>query len=87
MSPTMHKLFLTTCDLGEARSVNANDCANCSHGTVIDGKSRVVCDGVTKFFVAPCCYEMRSAATIHDCSKCRFGEVGQDRIRVFCSRM
>jgi len=87
MTQKMHKLFLTTCDLGEARSVNASECESCPHGSVVDGKSRVVCGGVTKFFYAPCCYEMRSAATIHDCAKCEFGEVGQDRIRVFCSRM
>jgi len=87
MTQKMHKLFLTACDLGEARSVNANDCESCPHGSVIDGKSRVLCDGVTKFFVTPCGYDMRSAATIYDCANCNFGEVGQDRIRVFCSRM
>jgi hypothetical protein len=87
MTQKMHKLFLTTCDLGEERSVNASECESCPHGSVVDGKSRVICGGVTKFFYAPCCYEMRSAATIYDCAKCSFGEVGQDRIRVFCSRL
>ncbi len=87
MSQKMHKLFLTACDLGAERSVNASDCERCPHGSVVDGKSRVLCGGVTKFFVAPCYYDMRSAATINDCEKCSFGEVGQDRIRVFCSRI
>ncbi len=87
MTQKMHKMFLAMCDLREARSVNASECGSCPHGSVVDGKSRVICDGVTKFFVAPCFNEMRSAATIYDCAKCEFGEVGDDRMRVFCSRM
>jgi hypothetical protein len=87
MDSKMHKLFLTTCDLGEPRPVSARDCEGCPHGSVVDNKSRVICGGVTKFFVTPCYYDMRSAATVYDCEKCRFGRIGEDRIRVFCSRM
>jgi len=54
---------------------------------VIDGRSRVVCGGVTKFFMTPCCNEMRAAAMIVECEKCEFGEICEDRVRVFCSRM
>jgi len=87
MTQKMHKLFLTTCDLGEPRSVPADECERCPHGSVVDRKSRVICDGATKFFYAPCYYDMRSAATVYDCEKCRWGEVGADRTRVFCSRL
>jgi len=87
MTQKMHKLFQTTCDLGEPRSVGANECERCPHGSVVDRKSRVICAGTTKFFLAPCYYDMRSAATVYDCEKCRWGEVGDDRTRVFCSRL
>jgi len=82
-----HKLFLTTCDLGEPRSVSASDCELCPHGSVVDNKSRVFCAGATKFFVTPCFYDMRASATIAECESCRWGEIGPDRIRVYCSRM
>jgi hypothetical protein len=87
MTQKMHKLFLTTCDLGEPRSVGADECERCPHGSVVDRKSRVICAGTTKFFLAPCYYDMRSAATVYDCEKCNWGEVGADRTRVFCSRL
>ncbi|MFY9606890.1 MAG: hypothetical protein WAS24_09230 [Thermoplasmata archaeon] len=87
MTQKMHKLFLTTCDLGEQKPVGANDCERCPRGSVVDRKSRVICAGVTKFFVAPCFFDMRSAATVADCENCHWGEVGDDRIRVFCSRL
>lgn len=86
MTQKMHKLFQTNCDLGEPRLVVASDCERCPHGSVVDKKSRVICGGVTKFFLAPCFYDMRAAATIYDCEKCPWGEVGEDRTRVFCSR-
>lgn len=87
MTQQMHKLFLTRCDLAEPRSVGPSDCERCPHGSVVDRRSRVICGGATKFFIAPCFYEMRSAATVDDCEKCHWGEVGADRTRVFCSRM
>jgi len=87
MTRKQHKMFLTTCDLGEHRPVSAADCSNCPHGSVVDNKSRVLCHGETKFFLAPCFYEMRAAATMYECESCRFGEIGEDRLRVFCSRM
>jgi len=87
MNQQMHKLFLTTCDLGGPRSVSATDCGQCPHGSVVDNKSRVLCFGITKFFVAPCFYDMRASATIMDCAQCPFGEIGPDRIRVYCSRL
>lgn len=87
MSKIQHKLFLTTCDLGEPRSVSALDCSRCPRGSVVDNRSRVLCEGETKFFVVPCLYDMRAAATLYDCEKCAFGEVGEDRLRVFCSRI
>jgi hypothetical protein len=46
-----------------------------------------MCGGVTKFFLAPCFFDMRAAATVHECDKCGFGEVGEDRVRVYCSRI
>lgn len=87
MNRQMHKLFLTTCDLGEPRSVSATECEKCQHGSVVDNKTRVLCFGVTKFFQTPCCFEMRAAATVLDCAECKFGEIGEDRLRVFCSRL
>ncbi len=87
MNQKVHKLFLATCDMGEPRSVTANDCSRCRRGMVIDNKSRVVCGGATKFFVTPCYFDMRASATVHDCEECKFGDVGEDRLRVFCSRL
>lgn len=87
MDKQVHKLFLTTCDLGEHRSVTANDCARCGRGKVLDNKSQVLCRGQTRFFATPCYFDMRASATIYDCEKCKFGEVGDDRLRVFCSRL
>ncbi len=87
MSQKVHKLFLTTCDLGERRSVTATDCARCGRGMVIDNKSRVICRGTMKFFVTPCYFDLRASATVHDCEECKFGEVGEDRLRVICSRL
>jgi len=87
MSQKMHKLFLTTCDVGEPRSVTATDCIRCGKGTVIDNKTRVICGGATKFFVTPCFFDMRASATVQDCEECKFGDVGDDRLRVFCSRL
>jgi len=86
MNQQMHKLFLTTCDLGEPKSVSASDCERCPHGSVVDNKSRVICEGITKFFLAPCFFDMRAAATVIDCAQCRFGQLGDDRLRVYCSR-
>lgn len=86
MSQQMHKLFLTTCDMGEPRSVSASDCERCPHGSVVDNKSRVLCAGITKFFLTPCFFDMRAAATVIDCAQCRFGQLGEDRLRVYCSR-
>ena len=86
-SHKQHKLFMTVCDLGEPHSVTAFDCEHCPHGSVIDARSRVMCGGVTKFFLAPCFFDMRAAATVHECDKCGFGEVGEDRVRVYCSRI
>lgn len=82
-----HKLFLVTCDLGEPRSVTAVECEKCKKGNVIDGRSKVVCRGATRFFMTPCGYDMRAASTIEECDKCGFGEVSEDRLRVFCSRL
>ena len=87
MSQKIHKLFLTTCNVGEARSVTASDCTKCGRGMVIDNKSRVICRGCTKFFVTPCYFELRASATVHDCEECEFGEIGEDRLRVFCSKL
>jgi len=86
MNPTVHKLFLTRCDLEESRQVSAVDCEKCSMGSVVDGRSRVLCAGVTKFFSTPCYHGMRSSATVGDCSACRFGAVGDDRLRVMCEK-
>jgi hypothetical protein len=87
MTQIQHKMFLTTCDLGVPRAVSAADCATCPHGSVVDNKSRVLCQGATKFFLAPCFYDMKAAATVYECEACLFGEIGQDRLRVFCSRI
>jgi len=87
MNQKVHKLFLTTCDVGERRSVTASDCLKCGKGSVIDNKSRVVCGGSTKFFVTPCYFDMRASATVYDCQECKYGEIGDDRLRVFCSRL
>lgn len=87
MSQQMHKLFLTTCDYDQPKSVSASDCERCPHGSVVDNKSRVICVGVTKFFLAPCYFDMRAAATVIDCAQCRFGKLGEDRLRVYCSRL
>jgi hypothetical protein len=86
MSKQMHKLFTTACDLAEPRQVSAVDCQKCPRGSVVDNRSRVLCSGETKFYMTPCCYDMRSAATVDDCERCPYGEIGQDRLRVFCSR-
>jgi len=87
MPQKMHKLFLTTCDLAEPRSVTAAECSACSRGSVIDNKARVICSGETKYFTAPCYYDMRAAATVAECEQCPFGEIGVDRLRVYCDRM
>jgi hypothetical protein len=87
MSPKIHKLFITRCDLQEARQVCATDCQSCPRGSVIDGRSRVICSGETKFFTTPCYFDMRASATVHDCRKCPSGTVGQDGLRVFCDRL
>ena len=87
MTQKQHKLFLTTCKLGEPKQVSAADCAKCPHGSVVDNKTRVLCEGATKFFVTPCLFDMRAAATMMDCEKCGFGKIGDDRLRVFCSRL
>lgn len=87
MNPKMHKLFLCRCDIGEPRQVSAADCQRCSRGSVIDGKTRVICMGETKFFVVPCYYDMRAAATVRDCVRCRFGTIGEDGLRVYCDRL
>lgn len=86
MTQKQHKLFLAICDLAEPRSVSAADCSLCPHGSVIDNRTRVICDGVTKFYVTPCFYDMRAAASLSECGNCKFGEIGEDRMRVFCSR-
>ena len=86
MSPKMHKLFMTRCDLEEERRVSAADCERCSRGSVVDRRSRVLCAGQMKFFVTPCYFGMRAAATVHDCEDCRFGQVDADGLRVLCSR-
>ena len=87
MSPKMHKLFLASCDLQENRRVSAADCESCPSGSVVDGRTRVICQGETKFFVTPCYYDMRASATVQDCTKCRFGNVGVDGLRVLCDRL
>lgn len=87
MSAKVHKLFLTRCDTHEMRMVSASECQRCPRGGVIDGGSRVLCAGETKFFTTPCCFEMRASATVHDCTKCRFGTIGDDGLRVFCGRL
>lgn len=87
MTQTQHKLFLTTCDIGEPRPVSAVDCSNCPRGSVVDNRTRVLCQGGTKFFVTPCFFDMRAAATVNECEACRFGEIGEDRLRVYCSRL
>ncbi|UCE45346.1 MAG: hypothetical protein JSU93_00135 [Methanobacteriota archaeon] len=86
MNPKVHKLFMTACDLQESRRVSAIDCEKCSHGSVVDHRSRVICAGQTKFFTAPCYFGMRSSATVRDCGECRFGEIGLDGLRVLCGR-
>lgn len=85
MHQGMHRLFLIRCDM-LVKSVSAADCEKCEHGSVVDNKSRVLCGGETKFFLTPCCVDMKAAATVHDCEMCKWGELGQDRIRVYCSR-
>lgn len=87
MSPKVHKLFLTRCDLEGSRRVSAIDCERCPYGSVVDGRSRVICAGQTKFFMTPCYNGMRSSATAQDCRDCRFGEVGVDGLRVLCDRI
>ena len=82
-----HKMFLTTCDMGEPRSVSALDCEKCGRGSVVDLRTRVLCGGVTKFFVTPCLFDMRAAATVRECEECRFGKVAEDRLRVYCTRL
>jgi len=86
MAQQIHKLFLARCDrLGEPKMVSASDCERCPRGSVIDRKTRVICEGETKFFLAPCFNDMRAAATVIDCENCPHGEIGDDRLRVFCS--
>ena len=87
MNAKVHKLFMTRCDMHETRMVSATDCQLCPKGSVIDGRSRVVCAGETKFFTTPCFFDMRASATVHDCTKCRFGTIGDDGLRVFCDRL
>jgi hypothetical protein len=87
MNAKIHKLFLTRCDMHETRMVSAADCQRCPKGSVIDGRSRVVCAGETKFFTTPCYFDMRASATVHDCTRCRFGTIGDDGLRVFCGRL
>lgn len=88
MEAKMHKLFLTRCDETlEGRMVTAADCSSCPHGSVVDNRSRVLCYGLTKFFTAPCYYDMRSAATLAECEACSYGTVSGDRLRVFCNRI
>jgi hypothetical protein len=88
MSAKMHKLFVTRCDIRpDMPTVSAVECSACPHGSVVDGRSRVLCYGVTKFFTVPCCYDMRAGATLADCEKCPHGEVSTDRLRVFCDRL
>ena len=86
MVAKVHKLFLTDCERGEALRVRAPDCEACPLGSVIDGRSRVVCSGQMKFFSTPCYHGLRPSATVRDCEECRFGEVGPDRLGVLCSR-
>lgn len=88
MDAKMHKLFLTRCDVRpEGRMVSAAECNSCAHGSVVDNSARVLCYGVTKFFMVPCFYDMRASATVADCEACSHGKVSDDRMRVFCSRM
>jgi hypothetical protein len=87
MNPKMHKLFLTRCDVEESHQVNALECQRCPRGSVVDGRSMVICCGIAKFFVTPCFYDVRAAATVKDCVNGRFGTVGEDRLRVFCDRL
>jgi hypothetical protein len=86
MSAKVHKLFLTGCDLREARRVSASECEACPMGSVIDGRSCVICSGRMRFFSTPCYYGMRPSATVRDCEDCRFGEVAADRLSVLCTR-
>lgn len=87
MTQKMHKLFQTVCDVGEAKMVSALECNRCPYGSVVDNRSRVLCGGITKFFVVPCYYEMKAAATLKECELCFYGKVSDDRLRVFCDRM
>lgn len=88
MDSKMHKLLLTRCDVDPDRGmVSAVECGACPRGSVVDGRSRVLCMGVTKFFTVPCYYDMRAAATMADCEACPHGRVHDDRLRVFCDRM
>ncbi len=86
MTPKVHKLFLTRCSLEEPRQVSASDCERCPIGSVVDRRSRVLCDGATKFFSTPCYHGMRSSATVVDCTACRHGSVSDDRLRVLCEK-
>ena len=83
----MHKLFTTTCEFGERRPVNAADCERCGRGQILNDRASVLCDGSTRFFVAPCFWDMRSAATVMDCEACPAGEVSDDRLRVLCNKL
>ncbi len=87
MTGKIHKLFLTNCTMGAPRSVSAEDCERCSHGSVVDGRSRVLCGGGTKFFTTPCYFGTRPSATVMDCDECVHGEIGGDRLRVYCNRL
>lgn len=86
MGAKVHKVFLARCDMKEAQMIRATDCETCPLGSVIDGRSRVICSGQTKFFCAPCYHGMRPAATVRDCDDCRFGDVGPDRMSVLCQK-
>lgn len=80
-----HRVFLVRCDQ-RMRNVSAEDCGKCERGTVLDNKLSVLCDGQTKYFLTPCCSDMKSAASVADCEKCEWGELGEDRLRVYCSK-
>jgi len=67
--------------------VSAADCQRCPNGSVVDGRSRVLCVGETKFFSTPCYFGMRASATVNDCLACRYGTVGADGLRVLCDRL
>lgn len=88
MEATMHKLFQTRCDDDpDAGLVSAVQCGSCSHGSVVDNRSRVLCYGATKFFTVPCYRELKASATVAECEACPQGRVSEDRLRVFCDSL